>query len=76
MTTVNEKRVVLQGRLAELVTARKVKICRKCYGSIFPEDTYWRVTCGSGLGAIKHPEHICVMCFADYAEKHKPEGVK
>lgn len=65
--------VILPSRIAELVVARKDKVCYRCHSIVSIGEHYWRITVGKGLAAIKFPEKVCVLCFPEYAEKVRKE---
>lgn len=52
------------GKVAASTLARKNYNCGRCHSPIMRGEHYWQVTyAGAGLGNIKFPERICVLCL-------------
>lgn len=59
-------RITINGKVAELVTARKTYKCDECGYPIVPHSDYYRVTIGGGgLGSIKFPDHVHIHCIEE-----------
>ena len=59
-------RITVNGKVAELVTARKNYKCDECGYPIVPHSDYYRVTlAGAGLGSIKFPDRVHVHCIEE-----------
>jgi len=64
----NEVRI--NGRIAQLVKARKGHKCSRCGLPIEPGTEYYRVYIGGGgLGNLKYPEHTHIYCFHEESDK-------
>ena len=60
-------RITINGKVAELVTARKTYKCDECGYPIVPHSDYYTVTIGGGgLGSIKFPDRVHVRCIEEY----------
>ncbi len=58
------KELRVNGRIAQIVTARKDHKCSECGLPIEPRTKYYRVYIGgAGLGNLKYPEHTHIYCF-------------
>ena len=64
------KEIRANGRIAQLVTARKGHTCSRCGLPIEPGTKYYRVYIGGGgLGNLKYPEHTHTYCFHEEPDK-------
>ncbi len=62
-------RITINGKVAELVTARKTYKCDECGYPIVPHSDYYQITLGgAGLGSIKFPDRVHVHCIEKYME--------
>ena len=60
------------GKIATLMKALKGYKCSVDRCDIYRGELYWAVTYGgSGIGGLKHPERVSVMCLD---EAMKPKG--
>jgi len=64
------KELRVNGRIAQMVKARKGHKCSECGLPIEPGTEYYRVYLGgAGLGNLKHPEHVHIYCFHKESDK-------
>jgi len=62
--------ITRNGKVATLTLARKNYGCGRCHSPIMQGEHYWQVTqAGAGLGSIKFPERICVLCLDQKLEE-------
>lgn len=58
------KELRVNGKIAQMVIARKGHKCSDCGLPIEPGTEYYRVYLGgAGLGNLKYPEHTHIHCF-------------
>ena len=66
------ERIVSNGRIAELLKARKGYECKECGLSIEPREYYYSVTwAGSGLGSIKFPDRVHMGCVLNFLNRKR-----
>jgi len=62
-------RIIMNGKIAELITAKKTYKCNECGYPIVPHSDYYKVTIGGGgLGSLKFPDRVHVHCIEKYME--------
>jgi len=60
-------RITVNGKIADLITARKTYKCDECGYPVVPHSDYYMVTlAGAGLGSIKFPDRVHVHCIETY----------
>ncbi len=64
------KELRVNGKIAQMVKARKDHKCSECGLPIKSGTEYYRVYLGgAGLGNLKYPDHVHIYCFHKEADK-------
>lgn len=64
------KELRVNGKIAQLVKARKDHKCSECGLPIEARTEYYRVYIGgAGLGNLKYPEHVHICCLDKEGDK-------
>ena len=65
-------RIRTAGRIVERKRARKIHDCKECGEPILQGEVYLSITiAGAGLGSIKFPDRIHLVCLGEYLRKRQ-----